>query len=155
MWMYNSNLRITISVISWVLWLINSLTSFLIVCYPELVFFMEERTSCNIITALKYKSKQSVYYYTRRNYSNLSACIYLSLLSPTRFLSCMTHSTTRLYNQFIAASRINSRWSLFSICELIYLTCTAFVNIPKRRDLKRCKTRLVSKLPSIKYFCIL
>ena len=151
--MYNSNLRITMPVIWSVLQHINSLTSFLIVCYPELVFFMEERTSCNIITTLKYKSKQSVYY-ARRNYSNLSACVYLSLLSPTRFLSCMTHSTTRLYNQFIAASRMNSRWSLFSICELLYLTCTAFVNFPRRRDLKRCKTRLVSKLPSIKYLCI-
>jgi len=152
--MYNSNLRITMPVIWSVLQHINSLTSFLIVCYPELVSFMEERTSCNIITTLKYKSKQSVHY-TRRNYSNLSACIYLSLLLQTRFLSCMTHSTTRFYNQFIAASRMNSRWSLFSICELIYLTCTPFVNIPQRRDLKRCKTRLVSKLPSIKYFCIL
>ena len=152
--MYNSNLRITMPVIWSVLQHINSLTSFLIVCYPELVSFMEERTSCNIITTLKYKSKQSVHY-TRRNYSNLSACIYLSLLLQTRFLSSMTHSTTRFYNQFIAASRMNSRWSLFSICELIYLTCTPFVNVPQRRDLKRCKTRLVSKLPSIKYFCIL
>jgi hypothetical protein len=119
--MHNTNLRITMPVIWSVLQHINSLTSFLIVCYPELVFLMEERTSCNIITTLKYKSKQSVYY-TRRNYSNLSACIYLSLLSPTRFLSWMTHSTTRLYNQFIAASRMNSRWSLFPICELTYLS---------------------------------
>jgi len=128
--MHNSNLRITMPVIWSVLQHINSLTSFLIVCYPELVFFMEERTSCNIITTLKYKSKQSVYF-TRRNYSNLSACIYsyLSLLSPTRFLSWMIHSTTQLYNQFIAASRTNSRWSLFPICELISLTCTAFVNL--------------------------
>ena len=93
--MHNTNLRIKMPVIWPVLQHINSLTGFLIVCYPELVFLMEERTQCTtcIITTLKYKSKQSVYY-TRRNYSNLSACVYLNLLSPTRFLSCMTHSTT-------------------------------------------------------------
>jgi hypothetical protein len=125
---------------------INSLTCFLIVCYPELVFLVEDRTSCTIITILTYTSKQSVYY-TRKNYSNLSVCIYLSLLSPNRFLSCMTHSTTRLYSQFIAASGMNSRWSLLSMCELIYPNCTAVVNVSKRRGLKRFKTRFVSKLP--------
>ena len=113
---------------------------------PELVFFMEDRTSCNVITILKYISKQPVYY-TRRNYSNLSACTYMSLISSTRFLSCMTHSAALLYNQFIAASRMNSRWSLFSMCELIYRTGTGVVNIPQRRGLKRRKTRLVSELP--------